>query len=370
MPFQEKSKMDLRRQMILRVREGELNVSQAAREYDVARNTVKLWLGRADACGAGQISEISRRPRRCRQQTPEEIELKVLALKARKPGYGAKKLLAVLWPDGAPISVRTGDRILERNGLVNCRRPREDAAVQRFERSEPNELWQMDFKGLGLRPPSYSPLSVLDDAARFCLAFEPLPDQRSETIFLALWNVFGEYGLPQAILSDNEPCFADVHTKGPSWLEARLWLLGIRTPHGRPRHPQTQGKVERFHGTVQRELGPELRQPSIPAAKERFDRYVAEYNYERPHEALGMRMPGTLYRASALSRPSKLPEHHIPEGATARKVDAAGKFTYKGHTYRASHGLYGQHIVIQEREPGLCVTFAGRAFALLSNLTT
>src|ERR1044071_4581495 len=114
MPFQEKSRMDLRRQMILRLQEGELNVSEAAREYGVARNTVKLWLRRAEMCGVGEVGEISRRPHRFRRQTSEEIKTQLLELKARKPAYGAKKLLALLWPEGAPISVRTADRILDR----------------------------------------------------------------------------------------------------------------------------------------------------------------------------------------------------------------------------------------------------------------
>jgi transposase InsO family protein len=238
----------------------------------------------------------------------------------------------------------------------------------RFAREEPNELWQIDFKGLGRTPPSYSPLSILDDATRFCIAFEPLPDHRSTTIFNALWNVFGIFGLPQAILTDNEPCFRCFDGRSPSWLESRLWLLGIRTLHGRPLHPQTQGKVERFHGTVQRELGDELRQPTIQAARERFESYVREYNYDRPHEALDMAVPGYVYRFSERLRPSEMPEHQIASGAICRKVDAFGKFTYRCQSYRVSSGLVGEYVVIEENELGRVASFASHSLGLLDDL--
>jgi transposase InsO family protein len=368
MPFQELSKMDIRRQMVLRLESGELSIAQASREYGVARNTVKLWLRRSAEVGVVDLVEHSRRPRGLRCPTAEEVEQELLAAKARKPFYGAKKLLNILWPEGAPISVRTGDRILKRHGMVSERRPSVVKAEGRFEREQPNELWQIDFKGLGLRPPGYSPLSVLDDATRFMLAFEPLPDHRSKTIFSALWDVFGTYGLPAAILSDNEPCFRDHHARGPSWFESQLWLLGIRTLHGRPRHPQTQGKVERFHGTVQAELGLELRQPSIQAAKERFKRYLLEYNYERPHEALNLKRPGQVYRPSSVSRPGLMPEHVIPEGAIARKVDAYGRFSYRCESYSTSQGLIGQYVVIREFESELCAFFADRKLGPLQEM--
>jgi putative transposase len=332
----------------------------------VSRNTVRFWLKRSSEVPLEELSEHSRRPLRIWRTTEEEVELRILELKARRPAWGAKKLVASLWPEDPPLCVRTADRILKRHGLVKPRNGSEP--VQRFERERPNELWQMDFKGLGGPSLGYSPFSTLDDMSRYCLGLRPLPDHRSISIFEALWDLCGEFGLPEAILSDNESCFADVTRRGPSWLESQLWLLGIRTLHGRPYHPQTQGKIERFHRTLEDEYADKLRHRDIAVAERAYKGCLYEYNFERPHESLGMKKPAQVYTPSARKRPAKLPEHQIPEGTASRKVDAAGKFSFGGVAYRTSSGLAGQRVVIQEAEEGLSVLFAGRKFARLEDL--
>jgi len=352
--------------MALRVGQGELTVSQAAREYGVSRNTVRLWVARAAADSAARMCERSRRPHRIPRATDEELAQRILDMKARRPIWGAKKIVAKLWPEDPPLSVRTADRILSRHGLVGARsQPRPEI---RFERSQPNELLQVDFKGLGRPRLGYSPLSVLDDATRFCLALRPLPDIRSATIFSALWDVFGEYGLPEAVLTDNASCFADVSCRGPSWFEAQLWLLGIRVLHGRPLHPQTQGKVERFHGTIERELGPLARQQDIREAERVYARFVHDYNYERPHEALDMRAPGKLYMASPRKRPARMPRHEPAPGAVLRQVQVNGRFVFHCKRYAAGKGLSGEQVELREEQDGHGVYFANRRFAALDDL--
>lgn len=355
--------MHLRKQMVLRLQSGELTVSDAAREYGVSRNTVRMWLDRSAGRPLDQLVERSRRPARIPRLTPHDIEAEILGLKAKRPCWGAKKLAAKLWPEGPPVSIRTVDRILKRNGLVLPRGLQEP--MQRFEREESNQLWQMDFKGLGQYGPAYSPLTVLDDASRFCLSLDPLPNHRAPTIFESLWKVFGTYGLPQEILMDNEPCFAEISGIGPSWLEVRLWLLGIRTTHSRPYHPQTQGKVERFHRTAELEIGRKIRQPSIDIARKIYADFIHDYNYERPHEALSMKVPGALYRPSPRRRPEVLPEHRTPPGATVYKLGERGFFTRKGKRYRLGRGLAGQTIYVQETEHGPAAYFAGNFVANL-----
>ena len=358
--------MHLRKQLVIRVAAGELTISRAAREYGVSRNTAKLWIRRAQEGPLAELGERSRRPLHMPRSISAELEAQVLDLKASRPVWGAKKIHRKLWPEDPPMSARTVDRILDRHGLVERRgRARPE---QRFERGRPNELLQIDFKALGRMNPGYSPLSVLDDATRFCLAFEPLPDHRSDTIWEFLWRLFGEYGLPDAILTDNEPCFAERTSAGPSRLESRLWLLGVDALHGRPAHPQTQGKVERFHRTVQLELGRSLRQGSIEEAKRRFDQFRHEYNYERPHEAIGLRVPGRLYRASRRERPDRLPEHEPGPGSSIRKVTYLGSFQFRGTEYRGGRGLGGQYVELREEQQGHGVYFAGRRFADLEQL--
>lgn len=359
--------MHLRRQMVLLVREGELSVSEASRRYGVSRNTVREWLRRGAEQGLSEMSERSRRPHRIAVETPDEIVRQIVEFKTGKPAYGAKKIHAVLWPQGAPVSVRTVDRILKREGLVRSRGAGRDGATSRFEMAAPNELWQCDFKGLK-KNPGYSPLSLIDDASRFGLRLEPLENHLATSVWETLWDAFGEYGVPVRILFDNEPCFASRDCVGPSWLEARLYLLGVRVSHGRPAHPQTQGKVERFHQTLEEELGPRLIQSSVEEARTVYRAYLREYNYERPHEALGMSVPGKAYLPSSVPRPERPPRHEIPEGAVARKVDASGKFRHQSRSYRAGKGLAGEYVVINEEEDGLAAFFASHRIAALEDL--
>lgn len=362
MPFQEVSKMHLRKQMVQRIMGGELTIAAASREYGIARNTVKLWITRFEEGSLSELKELSRRPAKSPMKTADELEEKLLELKARWPTWGAKKLMAKLWPEEEPFSLRTANRILKRHNWVQARG--ETPPVQRFQKEAPNEMWQMDFKGLG-HFSLYSPLTILDDASRFCLAFEPLESHRASGILDALWIAFGEYGLPDSILMDNEPCFAEIRRCGPSWLESRLWLLGIRTLHGKPYHPQTQGKVERFHQTIQKELGKRLHQKSIPLARAVYGQVVHDYNYERPHESLDMKVPAQLYRPSAKKRPAVMPIHEIPAGSLSRRVEERGLISYKAQEYRVGRGLAGQTVELREDDDGMAAFFAGKRLGLL-----
>lgn len=346
------------------LRQG-VSVAEACRRLGVSRVTGHLWVSRARESGVAGLCERSRRPHKVRAGAPSEAVEALLALKAERPGWGAKKLRAKLWPDEAPMSLRTADRELKRHGLTGKRGKAAEAPC-RFERERPNELWQMDFKGVGRR--SYEALSVLDDCSRFCVAFRPLPALDWRTTFAALWDAFGEFGLPESVLSDNGSPFNSVRSLGPTPLQARLWLLGVRTVHGRPFHPQTQGKVERFHLTAEQELGPLLRLADQGEVAKAMAAFREDYNWERPHEAVGLRPPGSQYRASARKRPSALPAHEIPEGAVARKVDASGKAVYKSQRYRAGKGLQGHYVEIREEGQGEAMYFAGVRIGALEAL--
>jgi transposase InsO family protein len=369
--FEERTKMDGRRELARVVLEGELSLSKACERMGVSRPTGYVWLRRAEAMGLEGMEELTRRPHRMARTTAEGVVAEVLALKRQHPSWGAKKLLAARWPEHegmqAPICVRTADRILERHGLVRKREKR-PAKVGSFERRECNELLQMDFKGMGRRPHPYVPFTVVDDRSRYCLSFEPLAKEGVEGVWKVLWGIFGEYGVPESILSDNGNCFHSVRSRGPSRLEARLWLLGVRTIHGRRRHPQTQGKVERLHRTMNEETPVPLREMSLERAREVLPGVVHAYNWERPHEALGMRVPGEVYTPSPRPRPQRLPAHELPNSATKRKVDCAGLVSYRGSTYRAGRGLAGEHVEIREDRKGEAIYYAGVRIACLHTL--
>lgn len=344
--------MDQRRALAYRVLSDGRSVSQAAREFGVSRPTARLWVERARESGLGALSERSRRPQCCPFAVAEDAARLLLAEKARYPVWGAKKLLARLWPQGgAPLSLRSANRVLSRNGLA-CARQEARPADGRFERGGPNELWQMDFKGLKHPRLPYEAFSVIDDASRFCVALRPTPSQSFECVWDVLWGLFGEYGLPDCLLSDNGPAFRSGAGRLVGALDARLMRVGVLSAHGRPYHPQTQGKVERFHGTLERELGARLRQPCIEDAARVYEEFRSRYNWERPHEAIGLKAPGGLYSSSLRRRPNRLPEHELAEGAVSRKVDGWGNFGFKGGRYKVGRGLAEERVELREGPAG------------------
>lgn len=361
MPFAEVSVMQQRRLLAYKVIELGVPLAIAAREGGVSRVTAYHWVKRAREQGIEGMRESPRIAKFHPRETKHEIVEALLQAKADSPAWGAKKLVKTLWPGNSPICVRTADRLLKKHGLVRPKGKLQD--VQRFERERCNELWQIDFKGLGPKPWPYLPLSVLDDRSRFCLGVVPIDIPSSASVFSALWGLFGEFGLPECILSDNGDCFNSTRSDGcPTPFQAKLWLLGIRTTHGRPAHPQTQGKVERFHRTLQAELGRDLIQPTADDAKEVFARYVDRYNWIRPHEALDMRVPGALYCASPRKRPDRVPEH-VPTGhGDWRKVGDRGLVSFRGKQYFVGKGLCHEHVEVADRAGHLEFYFAGRLF--------
>ncbi len=288
----------------------------------------------------------------------------MFSLKEKYPGFGAKKLCALM--EGR-LSVRTANRLLASQGLA-CSPPAPKEAFTRFERESPNELWQADFKGLPRRC-RYQALSVVDDASRFLVSLWAIPDQTLNSTWAALWETFGEYGLPDTLLTDNGPTFRNNGTWRPSQFDVRLMLLGVRPAHIKAYRPQSQGKVERFHGTLQRDLGVSLAKASLEEAATMFREYRAFFNQVRPHEAIGQRTPAKVYTVSGNKRPDRLPEHRIPEGCQARKVDAAGKISFRSVEYKLGLGMAGQWVALKPcEEDGVhAVLFAGFALGNLQD---
>jgi transposase InsO family protein len=358
--------IDQRRQLTHRVLMDKASVAQAAREFGVSRQTAHFWVSRARAVELSEVQALSRRPHSSPRQSDPEIERLVLELAAARPSWGGRKLHAALWPEEAPVCSRTVERILARHLGSKSRQIREP--MVRFERGACNELWQADFKGLGLNPPAFRVLSVLDDHSRFVVALTVVPRATNEGIFAAFWDILGKRGMPQAILTDNEPCFHTSYGTGFSFFEARLLRLGIDSFHGRPAHPQTQGKVERFHRTMEDELQGLGRQKDPQKVQILLDKFADDYNWNRPHESLQNRRPGTVYQASQKKRPSLLPEAAVPQGAELRRIDHNGRFKRKGIAYYLGRGLACETVALVSTAQGLTVTYANKEIALLDHL--
>jgi transposase InsO family protein len=365
MPFRAVDAMDSRKKLVLDVMAG-CSLSQACREANVTRVTGRKWLKRALEVGIDELCEQSRAPNHVASKTAPETETALLELRQQFPIWGARKLVRLLYEtSGITLATRTAEHILRRHG---CTRPvAPPVPLQRFERSVCGSLLQMDFKGLPKSCP-YSLLTVLDDYGRFCFAFEPLPDKSGPSVTSTLWAIFGRHGLPDAMLMDNGDCWGSPHSRSVTKVEAWLMLLGIKPIHGRVCHPQTQGKVERFHGTAKRELGLALVQKSAELVRPILSEFVERYNWLRPHDALSGAVPGSRYQPFPRPRPTHFPEHHIPEGVLKRKVDGYGMFSYKSKIYNIGNGLDHQTIAIQEDELGMRVFFAGFPLAYLHDL--
>jgi transposase InsO family protein len=221
----------------------------------------------------------------------------VIQLRLRYPDWGARKLQVLLGQDGMQLPASTIHRILLRHHLVQ-EEDRHRPAQQRFERAAPNELWQMDFKGPKSWHQPIGPLSVLDDHSRYVIALEALGSTHAGPVRTRLEEAFVECGVPQAMLMDHGVPWWSWAGPQAATTGLALWLMkqGIQLHWSGIGHPQTQGKVERFHGALQRALT--RRGLSGQSPQHWLDGYRWEHNYLRPHEALGMQTPASRWRPS------------------------------------------------------------------------
>lgn len=359
MPWKVQPVSTLRAALVLAVRDQGLSVTQAARDFGVSRKTAYKWLARADGQPLQPLWDRPRRPRSCPSQTPPEVTQAILQAR-RRFGWGPRKLHAYLGGQGLRglPSARTVANILRRHGAVPA--PRPAAEPLRFQRPCPNDLWQCDFKGpLEVARRKVHPFTVLDDHSRYLIALAPCLDVTMASAFAVLWEAFAECGLPQAILCDNAFGTTFAAPKTLSWFEARLIRLGIEPLHGRPYHPQTQGKVERLHGTLERELWPHIRRDCLEQFTADLHAWrCGTYNALRPHEALADQPPARHWQASPRARPRSLPEVGYPEGAVLRKVSGVGDVRWRRYRILAGRGLVGQYVRIEEREHEVALFYA------------
>jgi transposase InsO family protein len=363
MPWSDVSVMELREQVVQRVLSGGAGVSRVAREFAVSRACVYKWLRRFADEGAGGLQDRSRRPHHSPHRTAGEIEAEVCKMRAHHSTWSGDKVHRKLAERGCPglPSARTVQRILTRKGQVQERPP--PAEPQRFEREAPNELWQIDCKKtyyLQKQPQLVKavPLSILDDCSRFNLALSVHEGRALEVIWPVLWDVMGTWGLPQAILTDNDGVFRGRRGGVSAWT-ARLWRLGINHLSGRCYHPQTQGKVERFHRTLQEDALTNEVFESLEHLQAHLDAFRHEYNYEHPHAALDLDVPAQHYTASPRKRPAQLPQVEYPSDADLRRVHQNGAISVRGCRINVGDGLRGEWVQLRETDETLVIEYAG-----------
>lgn len=350
MPFQECSVVSQREEFCRLCLAEEANIRELCRRFGIAPATGYLWLGRYRQEGRAGLSDRSSRPLISPFRTDAGIEAAALSVRDAHPTWGGRKIRRVLERQGlqAPAA-STVTAILRRAGRLDGPGAGERRDPIRFEHAAPNDLWQMDFKGhVAMARGRCHPLTVIDDHARYALEVGACSNETTETVSDRLRRVFRRFGLPARILADNGPPWG---TAGAEERHTRLtvWLidLGVEVVHGRPYHPQTQGKDERFHRTLKAELLDGRLFSDLDDAQRAFDAWREVYNAERPHEALGLEVPASRYRMSDRPMPETVEPPAYDHGEIVRKADSAGRITFKGRVLPISKAVAGRYLALR-----------------------
>lgn len=357
MPWRVKDKVELRLEFIRRAERGE-NISKLCREYGISRPTGYLWLKRYQTSGTvWALEDRSHRPQHCPHRIEWSIEKRVIKLRERY-GWGARKLQSLLVNEDISLPVVTINRIIARNGLLvpgQCHRP----AEQRFERQAPNELWQTDLKGsMGHGQARCEPLSIIDDHSRFSVGLHPVRTSALEPIQGAFQRTFQEYGVPAAMLMDHgNPWWGTAQIIGLTRLSVWLMRQDIELIFSGYNHPQTQGKVERFHRTLAHAVYHVGIPKDFKSWAPLLRRFRKDYNHVRPHEALGMQVPASRYTPSRVPFKSKPPEVSYPSGSKVVKIDSLGRFSFGKRRLFASAALANEFARIEELQSSLLVYY-------------
>jgi transposase InsO family protein len=364
MPWRSQSTMSLRLDFVQQALGEGSNIRALCREFEVSPKTAYKWIARYKHSGAEALGDESHRPhQRCPWQTRPELEERIVALRRAHPDWGARKLrrrLEVLGASGLPAA-STITAILHRHDLIDREESGKHAPCRRFEATAPNDLWQMDFKGdfplrCGLQ---CYPLTVLDDHSRFSLMLKACTDERRETVQEHLVAAFRVHGLPLAILSDNGAPWGTCGQESPSgYTRLGVWLLrlGVRLVHSRVCHPQTVGKDERFHRTLKLEVLAHHPEGFLePADCQRvFDTWQRVYNFERPHQALGLHVPAERYERSERVYPEALPPLLYESADIVRRVQDHGEIFFQGKRFLLGRAFSGLSVALRETQTEGC----------------
>jgi transposase InsO family protein len=353
MPFREHSVVDEREEFAHLAMKLDANISELCRRFGIARSNGYKWLQRYEREGRKGLHDRSRRPHHSPSRTSDRIEQEVLRVRNEShDAWGARKIAHVMKQRSAHVpAASTITEILRRHGKLTISAQEHPGRFTRFEKPQPNDLWQMDFKGHFQLPSGRChPLTVLDDHSRYAIGLQACTNEQDLTVRERLIALFRCYGLPFAMLMDNGPPWGDGVNQRYTRLTVWLMQLGIRTTHGRPYHPQTQGKDERFHRTLNHELIKRMSFRDITHCQEAFDGWRHTYNHVRPHEALDLHTPATRYRISPRGYPEAIPEARYWPGDSLRRVNTDGMFRYENRCWRIGKAFAGQSIAVRPTE--------------------
>jgi putative transposase len=359
MPWRERLPMDERVQFMGDYQRELFTVTELCDRYGVSRKTGYKWLARYAADGAAGLAVRSSRPKQSPQATAAPIATAIVRLRTRYPRWGGKKILAVLGerePTWVLPAVSTANDILKRAGLVTAargRRPLGHAGYVATPVTEPNRVWTADFKGQFRTTDAELcyPLTVCDAWSRYlvrCFALRRPTTGDTQAVFR---RAFAEYGLPDRIRTDNGEPFAAASLGRLSRLSVWWIRLGIYPELIQPASPYQNGAHERMHRTLKAETT-RPPAPNLIAQQERFARFRRRYNQERPHEALGQRPPGRLYRPSTRPMPTQLTPMIYPGHYELRRVSPPGVMSWHSKNIVISTVLIGETIGLEPVDDG------------------
>ncbi len=336
MPWKPMDEIALKLEFVRLAEKRDIPFAELCRRYGISRTNGYKALRRHRAEGEAGLVPRSIRPKRTPKRLSLAVEERIVALRTEHPVWGARKIRKLLERAGlvpAPAA-STISVVISRRGLANPVRSEASRPFIRFEHPVPNALWQMDFKGWvpTLAGRCY-PRTVLDDFSRYSLCLAALPNERAEGVKGELEKTFRRYGIPDAMLMDNGAPWGSDCLRQNTIITVWLMRLGIKVIHSRPYHPQTNGKEERFHRTLQEELTSTRQWRDLPHCQQEFDRWRPVYNSKRPHEALNFETPASRYRPSLRPFPDVLAPIRYPEGAATRTVNSGGRISFLGQTH-------------------------------------
>ncbi|MCO8161367.1 IS481 family transposase [Pseudomonas sp. 21LCFQ010] len=350
MPWNTRDAMSLKEEFITLARQPSANIRALCRQYGISPQTGYKWLRRFEQDGEEGLKEKSRRPAASPTQTAPGLEAEVIALRQAHPAWGGRKISHVL---DRRISPSTVTNVLHRHGLIT---PEASAAAtpwKRFEHEAPNDLWQMDFKGYFQTGQGVChPLTMIDDHSRFNLVIQACAHQRGPLVQEHMTEVFRRYGIPLQINVDNGAPWGAPRNPG-ELTPLGIWLvrLGIHLSFSRPRHPQTNGKNERFHRSFKAEVLNGCTFRNLNEAQQAFDQWREIYNHRRPHEALNYKTPMHRYRISQRAFPRQLGEfEYSPEDVLVKPYDS--QFRFKKRSFRIAHALSGHTLALRPSKKG------------------
>lgn len=343
--------MSLRLEFVTLAAAPGANIRELCRRFDLSSRTAYKWIGRYEAGGAAALENRSRRPLSQPRLIDRVMTAQVLKMRRKHPAWGGLKIrarLQQLGRAGVPAA-STITEILRRYGLLDQASCAQRRAFQRFVHAQPNDLWQLDFKGhFGLENGRCHPLTAVDDHSRYALLVAPCADEQGSTVQTHLIQAFQQCGLPWRILADNGAPWGS--SGGPeTYTNLGVWLmrLGIHLIHGRPAHPQTQGKEERFNRTLKAELLSRQDWRDLDQCQRAFAQWRAVYNHERPHQAIGLKTPAQLYRPSPRTLPAQLPTIEYGPDDIVKKVKSKGEITYDNQFYYIGRAFSGLPVALR-----------------------